>query len=56
MSNRAAQDLYERCGFAQVGVRRRYYREPVEDARVMCLDLARRERDSAGGTGQQASR
>lgn len=40
MSNQAAQDLYERRGFVQVGLRRRYYRSPTEDARVMCLDLA----------------
>ncbi len=40
MSNQAAQDLYESRGFVQVGLRRRYYRGPTEDARVMCLDLA----------------
>jgi ribosomal-protein-alanine N-acetyltransferase len=40
MSNRLAQDLYESRGFVQVGLRRRYYRAPTEDARVMCLDLA----------------
>ncbi|NIR42516.1 MAG: ribosomal protein S18-alanine N-acetyltransferase [Gemmatimonadetes bacterium] len=39
VSNRAAQDLYERRGFRRVGVRRRYYREPVEDALVMGIDL-----------------
>ncbi len=43
LSNHGAQHLYERNGFVQVGVRRRYYRQPVEDARVMCLDLTRRE-------------
>lgn len=41
MSNVVAQQLYERRGFAQVGLRRRYYRAPTEDARVMCLDLER---------------
>jgi ribosomal-protein-alanine N-acetyltransferase len=40
MSNQAAQELYESRGFVQVGLRRRYYRAPTEDARVMCLDLA----------------
>lgn len=40
MSNRAAQELYQSRGFVQVGLRRRYYRSPTEDARVMCLDLA----------------
>ncbi len=39
VSNRHAQGLYERRGFIQVGIRRRYYRAPVEDARVLCLDL-----------------
>ncbi len=39
LSNRAAQALYERRGFVQVGLRRRYYRAPTEDARVLCLDL-----------------
>lgn len=39
VSNAAARALYEKHGFAQVGVRRRYYRSPVEDARVMCLEL-----------------
>jgi ribosomal-protein-alanine N-acetyltransferase len=39
VSNKAAQDLYERRGFVQVGLRRRYYRAPAEDARVLCLDL-----------------
>ncbi len=38
-SNLMAQRLYERRGFVQVGVRRRYYRAPAEDARVMCLEL-----------------
>ena len=38
-SNFAAHTLYEIRGFVPVGVRRRYYRAPVEDARLMCLDL-----------------
>ncbi len=40
-SNRAAQRLYEERGFRRVGVRRRYYRAPAEDAWVMCLELDR---------------
>jgi ribosomal-protein-alanine N-acetyltransferase len=32
--------LYERFGFAVVGERRNYYREPVEDAKVMTRRLA----------------
>ncbi|MDQ3812595.1 MAG: ribosomal protein S18-alanine N-acetyltransferase [Armatimonadota bacterium] len=34
VSNDRAQRLYERCGFARIGVRRRYYRND-EDALVM---------------------
>jgi ribosomal-protein-alanine N-acetyltransferase len=30
--NREALRLYESLGFARTGVRRQYYREPVEDA------------------------
>jgi ribosomal-protein-alanine N-acetyltransferase len=35
MSNRGAQDLYRRFGFASVGVRKNYYQEVNEDALVM---------------------
>jgi ribosomal-protein-alanine N-acetyltransferase len=34
-SNRAARALYEAGGFDPVGVRRRYYRQPVEDALIL---------------------
>ena len=34
-SNTAAVRLYESCGFAAVGERKKYYAEPVEDAIVM---------------------
>ena len=37
--NRAAQSLYETCGFAVVGRRRRYYKSPVEDALLMTAAL-----------------
>jgi ribosomal-protein-alanine N-acetyltransferase len=37
--NAAAQGLYRRCGFQVSGLRRRYYREPVEDAVLMSLLL-----------------
>jgi [ribosomal protein S18]-alanine N-acetyltransferase len=37
--NAAAQGLYRRCGFQVTGLRRRYYREPVEDALLMSLLL-----------------
>jgi ribosomal-protein-alanine N-acetyltransferase len=39
VSNTAAQQLYERYGFSQIGRRRNYYTEPVEDALVMRRDL-----------------
>jgi len=42
-SNQGAQDLYARRGFVQVGLRRRYYRQPSEDARVLCLNLSPRK-------------
>jgi [ribosomal protein S18]-alanine N-acetyltransferase len=38
--NIAAQGLYQRCGFQVTGLRRRYYREPVEDALLMSLLLS----------------
>ncbi|MFA5027701.1 MAG: ribosomal protein S18-alanine N-acetyltransferase [Candidatus Methylomirabilota bacterium] len=37
-SNGAAQRLYQRHGFAAVGVRRRYYSHPIEDAILMALE------------------
>jgi ribosomal-protein-alanine N-acetyltransferase len=39
--NVAAQQLYQRRGFRPVGLRARYYRNPVEDAIVLRLALAR---------------
>jgi ribosomal-protein-alanine N-acetyltransferase len=38
-SNAAALGLYERAGFREVGRRRGYYRDPVEDAVLLRLDL-----------------
>jgi len=38
-SNHAAVHLYERFGFAQIGVRKRYYHDPREDALVMALHV-----------------
>jgi ribosomal-protein-alanine N-acetyltransferase len=38
--NDAAQRLYHRCGFAIVGRRKNYYRNPTEDALLMSLQLA----------------
>jgi ribosomal-protein-alanine N-acetyltransferase len=39
-SNARAIALYESAGFKQFGERRRYYRQPVENARVLRLDLS----------------
>src|SRR4249919_2067074 len=39
-SNSAAQALYESRGFLEVGRRRAYYRNPVEDALLLRRDLA----------------
>ena len=38
--NLPARRMYERFGFVVVGDRKRYYREPVEDARIMTRRLA----------------
>jgi ribosomal-protein-alanine N-acetyltransferase len=35
LSNRSAQELYRRFGFAPVGVRKAYYQQPDEDALIM---------------------
>ena len=39
-SNAAARALYESRGFGMVGRRKRYYREPVEDALILRARLA----------------
>ena len=38
-SNVAAITLYEKLGFSQVGLRKNYYRNPREDARILRKDL-----------------
>src|ERR1041384_7381854 len=38
-ANKAAQGLYARCGFKAVGRRKKYYRNPTEDALLMNLSL-----------------
>ena len=40
-SNTAAIALYESFGFVKMGVRRRFYRDPVEDADVMVVNISR---------------
>jgi [ribosomal protein S18]-alanine N-acetyltransferase len=41
VSNEGAQDLYLSRGFELVGHRRNYYRNPLEDAQILRLDLTR---------------
>lgn len=38
-SNRAARSLYEKWAFLETGRRRKYYRDPAEDALVYQLEL-----------------
>ena len=40
-SNEAAIGLYRKFGFEELGVRRNYYSNPVEDAAVMLLEVKR---------------
>ena len=40
VSNRAAQSMYEKFGFVDVGVRKGYYIETNEDARIMVVEDA----------------
>lgn len=47
-SNRPAVELYRRHGFALVGVRRGYYRKPVEDALVLRRRLGSLDENDPG--------
>ena len=38
-SNTAARRLYEKCGFSVLGRRKRFYRQPTEDAIGMGIEL-----------------
>ena len=38
-SNVSAAELYRGMGFLEIGVRKGYYKKPVEDARVLALDI-----------------
>ncbi len=48
-SNEAARRLYERLGFSVTGVRRQYYRTPVEDALILWRDNLGQPGESANG-------
>ena len=45
-SNEDAQHIYMKADFQQVGIRKKYYCQPVEDALQLCKDLT----DLKGGT------
>jgi ribosomal-protein-alanine N-acetyltransferase len=38
-SSKAARSLYEKFGFSELGIRKRYYSSPEEDALIMTLKL-----------------
>ena len=38
-SNTAARKLYEKCGFTEIGRRKRFYQKPTEDAVAMGIEL-----------------
>ena len=38
--NEVAVSLYRKCGFAQVGLRKHFYRNPVEDALILKKELS----------------
>lgn len=46
-SNEAARQLYAKMGFSQVGRRKKYYRQPVEDALLMHRNLIECKRGGA---------
>ncbi len=41
-SNTAARKLYQKCGFSELGRRKRFYQKPVEDAIGMGIELKNR--------------
>ena len=47
-SNRAAIALYQQLGFCQVGVRKGYYTDPVEDAQLWTKELGERDCEHTG--------
>ena len=51
-SNRAAQELYRGAGFECIGVRKRYYTNPLEDAVLMRCNIMRQPRIDQTQTNQ----
>ena len=51
-SNRAAQELYRGAGFECIGVRKRYYTNPLEDAVLMRCEIVRQPRIDQTQTNQ----
>ena len=47
-SNRAAIQLYRKLGFEPVGVRKRYYTDPVEDAQLWTVKLGEKKSEYTG--------
>lgn len=47
-SNRAAIELYRKLGFEPVGVRKRYYTDPVEDAQLWTVKLGEKKSEYTG--------
>lgn len=41
-NNKTAQSLYKRHGFNIIGIRKRYYRDPEEDAILMSYEMSER--------------
>jgi len=55
-SNNRAISFYKKEGFEMVGIRRKYYRAPVEDARVMRKKMAFTATDVDGATRTNTGR
>ena len=51
-SNQAAQELYRGAGFECIGVRKRYYTNPLEDAVLMRCEIVRQPRIDQTQTNQ----
>lgn len=41
-SNVPAQKFYEQCGFKKISTRKSYYKKPIENANVFCLEVGKR--------------